>query len=527
MAAPVAAIGNPEHALDRAHGAAHTGTHGAADHAAHRAGDPVAFVGALRAPRTIPWALPAWGIASSARDDGGSCERQPELTGKPSLNTQALLLTLVFFIWIPWGGARSRPSGWVCVTPLRRKSCRAVPTGGPHAPDHRKFASAGSRFGPARRLVCALRPINDASASDWNKTRIPGILMPGDGEPQRLHYGLEAKGKMRSFLVAATFLMLFATGAAQAKVAITVDKDSQQMTVAVDGVDAIAGRCPAAFPPTKRRTAHSSTFRMEEDHYSKEFDDAPMPHSIFFTKRATPFTARIGQPARLPASHGCVRLSRANAAKLFELVQAGRRAQHHGDTDRLIAGRTRAQSAPAEAVARRAPTPNSDSPNPMPPVTESIRRGRAAVPAARSARADDGYIYPADGFRRGALSGAARLSRSYEAQSNPPSSLITPIAATPPRAMRSRRRYRPRGVHLSGLTTAIDRAAALLLAVSQPAPHRAEHVGIIVGPDPLTLLGSVSVHERMSPACRHRPRRAPTSRHWSRRCIRRRGRSPR
>ena len=41
---------------------------------------------------------------------------------------------------------------------------------------------------------------------------------------------------MRSFLVAVAGLMLFATGAAQAKVEITVDKSAQMMTVAVDGV---------------------------------------------------------------------------------------------------------------------------------------------------------------------------------------------------------------------------------------------------------------------------------------------------
>ena len=42
---------------------------------------------------------------------------------------------------------------------------------------------------------------------------------------------------MRSFLVALAGLMLFAAGAAQANVAITVDKNNQQMTVAVDGVE--------------------------------------------------------------------------------------------------------------------------------------------------------------------------------------------------------------------------------------------------------------------------------------------------
>ena len=36
--------------------------------------------------------------------------------------------------------------------------------------------------------------------------------------------------------------------------------------------------------------------------------------------------------------------------------------------------------------------------------------------------------------------------------------------------------------------------ALLLLAVAQPPPHRAEYVGIIVGPDPLVLVGSVNAH---------------------------------
>jgi lipoprotein-anchoring transpeptidase ErfK/SrfK len=62
---------------------------------------------------------------------------------------------------------------------------------------------------------------------------------------------------------------------------------------------------------------------MEEDHYSKEFDDAPMPHSIFFTKQGhaihgTDSVSRLGSPA----SHGCVRLSRANAQTLWDIVKA-------------------------------------------------------------------------------------------------------------------------------------------------------------------------------------------------------------
>ena len=42
---------------------------------------------------------------------------------------------------------------------------------------------------------------------------------------------------MRSFLSCSRGPDAFATGAAQAKVAITVDKNAQMMTVAVDGVE--------------------------------------------------------------------------------------------------------------------------------------------------------------------------------------------------------------------------------------------------------------------------------------------------
>src|SRR6202521_292438 len=127
---------------------------------------------------------------------------------------------------------------------------------------------------------------------------------------------------MRSFLVALTGLMMFATGAAQANVSITVDKSAQQMTVAVDGVERYHWPVSSGLPSYETPSGSFRTFRMEEDHFSKEFDDAPMPHSIFFTKighaiHGTDSVNRLGSPA----SHGCVRLSRANATTLYDLVQ--------------------------------------------------------------------------------------------------------------------------------------------------------------------------------------------------------------
>src|ERR1700756_946216 len=127
---------------------------------------------------------------------------------------------------------------------------------------------------------------------------------------------------MRSLLVAATTLMLFAAGAAQAKVSITVDKDAQMMTVAVDGVERYHWPVSTGNPSHETPNGTFRTFRMEEDHYSKEFDDAPMPHSIFFTKighaiHGTDSEKWLGTPV----SHGCVRLSRANATTLYALVE--------------------------------------------------------------------------------------------------------------------------------------------------------------------------------------------------------------
>jgi L,D-transpeptidase catalytic domain len=62
---------------------------------------------------------------------------------------------------------------------------------------------------------------------------------------------------------------------------------------------------------------------MEPDHYSKEWDDAPMPHSIFFTQIGHAIHGSLDvKHLGPPASHGCVRLSPEEAATLYELVEA-------------------------------------------------------------------------------------------------------------------------------------------------------------------------------------------------------------
>src|ERR1700728_796201 len=163
---------------------------------------------------------------------------------------------------------------------------------------------------------------------------------------------------MRSLLVTATTLMLFAAGAAQAKVSITIDKDAQVMTVAVDGVARYQWPVSSGIPSRETPNGTFRAFRMEAEHYSKEFDDAPMPHSIFFTKvghaiHGTDSEGRLGTPV----SHGCVRLSRANAATLYALVEQqgvlNTTVTLTGSSEIALARNPQNRSAPA--VARRDP----------------------------------------------------------------------------------------------------------------------------------------------------------------------------
>ncbi|VIO76106.1 hypothetical protein CI1B_62390 [Bradyrhizobium ivorense] len=226
--------------------------------------------------------------------------------------------------------------------------------------------------------------------------------------------GLEAKGKMRSFLVAFTSVMLFTAGAAQAKVDITIDKDNQQMTVAVDGVARYHWPVSSGIPSRETPNGTFRAFRMEEDHYSKEFDDAPMPHSIFFTKighaiHGTDSVNRLGTPA----SHGCVRLSRANASTLYALVQK----EGVLNTTVTLTGSSQvalARNPRGTAVARRAPQQLEQQ-------TATAGDPVVLTPQPREypaqARADDGYIYPADGSSSDQRYPAPRPTRRvYDAQ---------------------------------------------------------------------------------------------------------------
>ncbi|HXG78470.1 MAG TPA: L,D-transpeptidase [Methyloceanibacter sp.] len=103
---------------------------------------------------------------------------------------------------------------------------------------------------------------------------------------------------------------------------IQIDKPTQVMTVTVDG--RVAYRWRVSTGATKYSTPAGSytPFRLELMHYSREWDNAGMPHSIFFTSRGHAIHGSDHPGLGTPVSHGCVRLSLGNAATLYQLVAA-------------------------------------------------------------------------------------------------------------------------------------------------------------------------------------------------------------
>lgn len=115
----------------------------------------------------------------------------------------------------------------------------------------------------------------------------------------------------------------FVPPAAGAEVRIVVDKTTQRMTVSVDGAERYSWRVSTGMTSYATPAGSFTPSRLAREHYSKEWDNAPMPYSIFFTDaghaiHGSHAVARLGTPA----SHGCVRLAPRNASALFNLVTA-------------------------------------------------------------------------------------------------------------------------------------------------------------------------------------------------------------
>ncbi|MGH9548320.1 MAG: L,D-transpeptidase [Terriglobales bacterium] len=103
---------------------------------------------------------------------------------------------------------------------------------------------------------------------------------------------------------------------------INIDKSTQRMTVFVDGVQKYDWPVSTGKRGYSTPSGNFTATSMNEIWYSKEWDNAPMPHAIFFMKdgHAVHGSYEVKHLGK-PASHGCVRISPQNATVLYDLVK--------------------------------------------------------------------------------------------------------------------------------------------------------------------------------------------------------------
>ena len=153
-------------------------------------------------------------------------------------------------------------------------------------------------------------------------------------------------------LVAAIVAVLALGQAANADLLIRIDKSVQRMTVMVNGNQLYVWPVSTGGRGYDTPSGSFRPFRMEIDHTSDEWDNAPMPYSIFFTKTGDAVHGTYEQRSLGRAvSHGCVRLSVRNAATLWKLVKQEKMA----NTTVVLSGESPDAGSPT--VARSAPSP--------------------------------------------------------------------------------------------------------------------------------------------------------------------------
>ena len=161
---------------------------------------------------------------------------------------------------------------------------------------------------------------------------------------------------MRGFILSSVVIGGFcmAPGSAQA-VQIDIDIPSQRMLVKTASGDIMTWPISTARKGFVTPPGSYTPYSLQKMHYSRKYQMAPMPHSIFFHEGyAIHGTHAVGQLGR-PASHGCIRLAPANAAKLFKIVQLeGALITIHDAASRAKDNATLAQSLAAAPLRRDA-----------------------------------------------------------------------------------------------------------------------------------------------------------------------------
>ena len=107
---------------------------------------------------------------------------------------------------------------------------------------------------------------------------------------------------------------------AEPTLAISIDLSRQSMTVSEQGTPLYTWPISSAAYGYRTPVGTYKPTWMAKMWYSRQYDNAPMPHAIFFHKGVAIHATYALRSLGRPASHGCVRLAPKNAATLFRLV---------------------------------------------------------------------------------------------------------------------------------------------------------------------------------------------------------------
>lgn len=106
-----------------------------------------------------------------------------------------------------------------------------------------------------------------------------------------------------------------------APVNVIIDISSQSMAVRVNGWHYASWKVSTARSGYWTPRGNFRVQRMARVYYSRKYDNAPMPNSVFFKGGYAIHGSNYVKSLGRPASHGCVRLHPSNAARLYSLVQ--------------------------------------------------------------------------------------------------------------------------------------------------------------------------------------------------------------
>ncbi len=183
---------------------------------------------------------------------------------------------------------------------------------------------------------------------------------------------------------------------------IAIDKATQKMSVFIDGAKKYDWRVSTGRPGYSTPSGTYTATSMNEVWYSKEWDNAPMPHAIFFMTdgHAVHGSYEVKSLGK-PVSHGCVRVAPKNATTLYALVAKN----GLKNTQVMLTGVT-----PGGEYKVASSTPGQKSQAASRPSPKRIAAGKPNAasrsgPGSRYAQADPRYQSRRGGFFRPLFSG--------------------------------------------------------------------------------------------------------------------------